>query len=186
VRPPRANRGNRPGFTLLELVAALSLTGLVLLGAWRLLDQLADGRDQLRRENVSSTARANGTRLLRALVSRAESPSDATVRFSGNESSASFAGWCDVPAGWLERCDVALAVTSSADSSTITATLDRASPAPITLAHLHGRASLLYFDAAGGGSRGWRTVWSSSLTLPSAIGVAIPGDTIVLPIGTKS
>jgi prepilin-type N-terminal cleavage/methylation domain-containing protein len=170
----------RSGFTLLELMAALGLTGLVLLGAWRLLDQLGDARDRLTHQSAEHAAQINGGRLLRALVSRAESPVDSTQRFIGNVLDASFATWCNVPAGWLERCRVSLEITSSDDSSTVSISTEDAPPVRVWRGA--GRSVLRYYGSAARDERWW-DVWGTSIALPAAIGIVVDTDTLVLPVG---
>lgn len=166
----------RPGFTLIELMAALMLSGLVLLGAHRLLDQLGDGRDRLRAASTGDAARINRTRLLRELVAHAELNGDSGRRLVGAARSASFASMCLAPAGWLERCVVSLTLDMSGDSSVLEGTLDGKS---LSLWNGRGNASLAYFEKG----RGWLREWSSSLALPSAVAIVTASDTLILPIG---
>lgn len=173
-------RARRPGFTLLELVAALSLTGFALLGAWRLLDQLADGRDRLVRERTSDAQQSNGVRLLRALVSRAESGSDSTMSFTGNVDGASFTSWCEAPGGWLERCRVSLVVAVTRDSSAIMGRIDDGAALPLWRGR--GRAAFRYFSATARDGRWW-DVWGTSIAAPAAVGVVVDRDTLVLRVG---
>ena len=177
MRSRRGDRsGRRRGFTLIELMAALMLTGLALLGAYRLLDQLADGPGRLRTMSIDDASRANRSQFLRDVIAHAELGSDSSQRFVGSATSASFASWCLAPGGWLERCAVSLEIHAGNDSSVVAATLGGAS---LTLWHGRGKASLSYFETG----RGWLREWSSSLTVPSAVGVVVAADTLVLPVG---
>src|SRR5262245_22704695 len=110
MRRPSTPRTGRLAFTLLEVMAALALTGLVLIGCWRLLAQLADSRDRIGVEFQSAARRANGVRVIRALLERAETSFDSTRQPAGAKAEVRFHSWCDVPSGWLERCDVTLSV----------------------------------------------------------------------------
>jgi hypothetical protein len=161
-------------------MAALTLTGFVLLGASRLLGQLADGRDRLRGQTTRDAARANGERLLHLLVDQAESSPDTTQRFSGAALEASFPSWCLASGGWLERCFVSLKLERDGDNSEIIARLDGS--APLLLWRRPGAASFSFLD----GRRGWLRLWPGSIVPPKAIGVVSEGDTLVLRIGASS
>jgi prepilin-type N-terminal cleavage/methylation domain-containing protein len=168
------------GFTLIELVAALALSGLALLGAARLLDQLADSRDRSAHATVASDDRMNGMRLLRALAYRGEASSDTSHQFAGDDGSTAFSSWCEVSGGWLERCSVSLRLIVHRDSSSLVASIPTAQP--IVLWRGAGAAELRYFSGAGAGGRWWRG-WGTSLALPRAIGIVTARDTVVLSVG---
>jgi prepilin-type N-terminal cleavage/methylation domain-containing protein len=165
----------RRGFTLLELVAALALTGLALVGTQQLLVQLADGRDRLHAQSAMQTLEINGGRFLSQLVGNADG-SDTTRRFSGSASETSFASWCPGAGGWLEKCPVVLRIEKAADSSIVLASDGRV--AALRLTALDGVATFAYFEPG----RGWLRAWPRGLTQPAAIGIVSAGDTLVLPM----
>ena len=106
----RASRRHSRGFTLIEVVIALTLSGIVLLGARALLSELADGERRITESAAIVQADANGERLLRTLLGRVDMGSSEQLRFGGTPTGARFTSWCDVPSGWIERCDVELAI----------------------------------------------------------------------------
>jgi len=185
ARLPDERRVRRwPGFTLLELVAALGLSGLVAAGVWRLVSQLADGEERVRRERSAFTAAVNGERLLRSIIARAESGPSTDAQFIGDATAASFRSWWLTPGGWLERCRATLAVTRTQDGSAI---LLRAGADDVVVVRRRGAATLLYYDSEHP-AEPWSTTWTSDVALPGAIGVAFgePGsDTLVLPTGAR-
>ena len=169
----------RAAFTLIELLAALALSGLAIVGAARLLDQLADTRERSAALARSVTQSANGIRLLRALVYRADMPD---ARFSGTDTAAGFQSWCEVPEGWLERCIVALRITAERDSAELIASVRGTS---LTLWRGRGPAEFRYFSgipAPGGGQ--WLSGWGTSVAPPAAIGIVTARDTIALRVGS--
>ena len=173
---PECFRGRR-AFTLLELLAALSLTGLVLLGAWRLLEQLAVSRDALTREDARVRGTSNGLRVLQSLTRQAESGDDSGDHFAGTASVANFWSWCSVPSGWLERCHVTFTLSNSDDSCTLVVTTQNSTP--LTLWRSRGAATLLYLDE-NTAPASWRADWANTITIPAAVGIATETDTIVL------
>lgn len=170
------------GFTLLELLAALSLAGLVFAGASHVLVQLADARDRLRRDTMSEAARVNGRRVLESIVYRAHASDDSTRRFTGSNSSADFTSLCRVPAGWLEECHVLLTITATADTASLQLIIDTQAAGRIWQGEGHAEFRFRDPTTAPGV---WRTRWDDELITPAAIGIVFHGDTIVLPIGSR-
>ena len=77
----RASSGRPDGFTLIEVVVALALSGIVLLGARMLLSELADGERRIAESTAVVEAKANGERLLRALLGRVDPGAFEQLRF---------------------------------------------------------------------------------------------------------
>ena len=172
----------RAAFTLLELMIALSLGALLLIAGRLLFEQLDLAAETLRREAARADEAANGSRLLRALVSTAEAGSDTTQRFSGDERNATFATWCEVPAGWLERCTAHLGLTTSADSTVLAVTIGSGTAFPIWRT---GNPAHLRYYGHSGGSLGWLKSWGTSIAAPLALALVTEsaGDTVVVPVG---
>lgn len=167
------------GYTLIELMAALSLVGFVLLGSWQLVATLSDGYGEFVRRQTQVSASSNRMLALRRLVARASINRDSVDQFVGLPSSTAFESRCETPEGWLRRCHVVLAIETG-ERSGITASVDREDSAELT--HLGSAARLIYLDRAGI-ARQWRSEWGRSITIPLAIGVVMQRDTIVLPVG---
>lgn len=106
VSIPRA----RAGFTLVEVMVALVVMGVVLAGARAMLGQIADDADRITAAASDADREANAEGLLRVILGRLEvSPMPgAEVRFEGEPHGMRFHTWCDVPDGWLERCEASL------------------------------------------------------------------------------
>ncbi len=168
------------GFTLIEVTAALALTGLSVFGAVLLLGQLGDTGTRIRRESANVSAQGNGDRLLRELLRHAGATIDTNERFRGDDRSTSYKSWCARPAGWLERCDVVLAVDIRPDSSVIVAQLSTGEQ--LVLRAQADSAWLRYLDPSARDSI-WVTSWGTSLTLPAAVALISAKDTVVYPVG---
>ena len=178
--PMRAD--HRRGFTLVEVIVALVVSAVAVLGARLLLERLADGTSLIVREATADDARANGERMLRDLALRLEIGTIDAGPFVGGSDSARFTSWCDAPRGWRERCTVSLRVrTGDARDTVIVSTstglvfpaLD--APSPIELRYLNDvRASGIWFSS-----------WGAGITAPLAIGIAGARDTIILRVGER-
>ena len=80
--------------TLIELMIAVALGGLVLLGARALLYQIEDAGSALGRSARATDRLSNATRTLYALARRADVRSDSASRFVGDSLGATFPSTC--------------------------------------------------------------------------------------------
>jgi prepilin-type N-terminal cleavage/methylation domain-containing protein len=173
---------SRRGITLLELLIALSMVGLLLTGAATMLDQLGDEGSRIAQRKAARDARESGRQTLRALVHRVEATPDSSERFTGDESRASFTTWCNAPGGWLERCRVHLRIAPIGDSSGVFAVMGNGREhhlwmgGPEAKFRYHGAAAL----------EPWVQTWINSIVAPSGIGIVVGTDTLVLPAGSRS
>lgn len=166
----RGGATHRPGFTLVEVIVAIAIGGLVLLGARSLLEVLADEEHHIARETAVADARSNGYRALRSLVGEMEVGTSEAGPFSGDPTRTSFTTWCDTAYGWQERCAVTIA-------------FEREGREPVLVAHLLGEQSLVlardfsagefrYLNSATSGGQ-WFRQWGRGITAPLAIGVIL-------------
>jgi prepilin-type N-terminal cleavage/methylation domain-containing protein len=179
VPPSDARRG---GFTLLEVVVALAITGLVILGARAVLSQLGTDAERIESAAAESDRAAIGDRLLRQSVARAEASQPGRARFVGDGRGARWVTWCEVPAGWLERCDATLGLVQRGDSAALVLTLSTGEL--VLVRRGFGRARMQYLlDPAEGGR--WTPEWTSELSTPAAIGVEVDDSLLILPVGER-
>ena len=172
----------RAAFTLIEVMVALSISGLVLLGARWLLTGLADDADRITRAAALADHDANAERVLRALFAGLEVGTDSTRTFEGSERHARFTTWCDAPAGWQERCEALLQLDSLGGAPGLRVTLSTGEVIPLRGGFARG--SLRYLsDARAGGT--WFRRWGRGIVAPPAVGVVIDGDTLILRIGER-
>ncbi len=172
---------NRRGITLIELLIALAISGLAMLGAMMLLDQVSDGQLRIGRRAVVNATVGNGDRLLRRLLADARTTTDSLQRFRGDERSATYTTLCDVPAGWAEYCRATLLIDSLRDSTAIIVETDGTQP--VQVRRFAGAAAFIYLDLSARDSA-WVRRWERSIALPDAIGVVAGADTTILPMGS--
>lgn len=171
----------RRGFTLVEIVVALLVSAVVVLGARMLLEQLGDSTSRTVRNAARGDRDANGEQLLRDLVRRLEVGTPDAARFAGEPDSASFSSWCDVPAGWQERCTVVIRAESAATGMTLSVSADGMGAQQI---RTDNGVELRYLDDAAAGGR-WFRSWGAGITAPLAIGLLKGSDTTILRIGER-
>lgn len=186
-RPPRAEalltrrRARRRGFTLLEIIVAISISTFVIVAARLLLENLAAGTDRIVRSTREIDRDANGERLLRSLVGQIEVGVQKET-FGGDERSAEFTSWCRVARGWVERCRITLSIQSSDSAPSLVAMLPNG--VHVVLRRAKNAMNLRYLvDAREGGT--WFVKWGDGLLAPRAIGVLSDSDTVIVRIGER-
>jgi prepilin-type N-terminal cleavage/methylation domain-containing protein len=191
---------DRSGFTLVELMVALVLSAIILLGARTILEQLADSADRTTKAAASADHRANMNRVIRALFEHA-SASDSIYPFIGTRTMTQFSSWCDVPGGWSEHCTLTLAIVPTTASDSIPSSLPQAPTLNTSNTSvrvivwtsagdtLHFKdsipaAELRYLDDVSDGGH-WMIGWPAGITTPLAVGIVTTHDTTVLRIGER-
>jgi prepilin-type N-terminal cleavage/methylation domain-containing protein len=173
----------RRAFTLIELIVALFVSGVVLLGARLILESLAATEARMRDAASTADRRANGDRLLRTLFARLEVGTNEAREFGGDERVASFTTWCDVPEGWLERCQAEVGIdTADGGGAALVARLSTGERVVIRTGFHAG--TLRYLNTPAGGGQ-WFRVWGHGITAPLAIGVITDADTLIVRIGER-
>jgi prepilin-type N-terminal cleavage/methylation domain-containing protein len=175
------------GFTLIEILVALVISAVIVLGARALLESIGDTSARIHRAALSADSLATGDEILRTLVGRIEIGTRAERGFAGDEHSAEFWSWCEVPDGWLEQCQVRLEI--STEDSTHDLTIDtqvsgRANAPPVSLRSTGYPLELRYLNSASGGGD-WFTAWGRGITAPLAIAIVSPSDTAIIAIGER-
>jgi len=173
---------NRRGVTLLELIIALAISGLAMLGGVMLLGQLTDSDARIAREHSADATAGNADRLLRRLLIDAVATSDSAERFRGAERTADYLTRCDTPSGWSEPCRATLMLDSLRDSSAIIIETDRGDHYEVR--RIAGAATFRYLDLLARDSV-WVRRWGASITLPGAIALVSAVDTTVFPLGSS-
>lgn len=172
----------RYGFTLPEVMIALVVAGLVLLGARATVEAVRELAGRIAAATGAGDRERNGERLMRRLVASLTTGDAEDERFAGDPSSARFPSRCDEPAGWTERCLVNLRVESSDSGFALVAWLDDAPP--LVVLRARHRLELRYLHDARDGGR-WFRSWGSSIIAPAAIGITRDDELLVLPVGTR-
>jgi hypothetical protein len=125
----------------------------------------------------------NGERLLRSLVGRLEVGTDQSHEFAGDEHRVQFTTWCDMPAGWQERCDAVIGIEP--DTGTGLQLVAHLSTGEVIALHRGFTTGTLRYlnDPVGRGV--WFRIWGHGITAPLAIGVVTDGDTAIVRIGER-
>jgi prepilin-type N-terminal cleavage/methylation domain-containing protein len=172
----------RRGMTLLEIIAALAIAGMALLGGILLLDAVNDDASRIARDGAAQASDGNAAAAVGRMLLETEASFDSTKRFRGSERSLDYFTRCAVPSGWTEPCHVMLAIDSLPDGSAISAQPDGGDR--FVFARYAGIAEFRFFDATSRDSS-WLTSWRTSATLPSAVAIVVGADTVVLPVGAS-
>lgn len=170
------------GFTLMEILVALTIGACVIVAAHGILVQLSDAIDTVREQAHGDDDAANGVRELRELGANLEVGPGDSLEFVGFPRRARFASWCEVPSGWLERCVVTLGFIEH--NGTTELREEEPLRRSVTLLRGTGSAAFLYLNSAVHGGQ-WFSRWDVELSAPLALGVVIGQDTTIVPFGTR-
>jgi prepilin-type N-terminal cleavage/methylation domain-containing protein len=173
-------RVDRRGFTVVELLAALTVSLLIVAGARGLLAALHDsGSRTQRRASAHDTSQA-GLLLLRDLFANASASGDTARVFVGASRAVRFDSWCDSPYGGSERCRVEVAIPESLNGAALS--MRSGVEAPISVPMASAPVALIYLERSSSTAR-WLSEWGRSLHAPAAVGVLLRSDTLVFGVG---
>jgi prepilin-type N-terminal cleavage/methylation domain-containing protein len=149
------------GFTLVEVLAALAITGFVVLLAHRLLTATIDSARQLDQARLESDRQENGRRWLRAAFLSLEVGSDAGG-FAGLRDRVTFTAWLQQPGGWAARRRMSIVADGGHLWSTV-------SPGPaLRIADSVTALAVDYLLEPGANAK-WVREWLSPLSAPLAV-----------------
>ncbi len=175
--PHLRRSSGHPGFTLVELMVALTIGAGVLLAGRLLVEQITAAEHAIVATTAVQETTATHALMLRSLVRNLEVGTDSLTTFGGNEHLVQFTSWCIDTTRQRMRCaahftiDTTLIVTTSVIPSTV-------------LQHMTAAGQFRYLgDARNGGH--WYRSWGTGITVPLAIGVVVGNDTTVLRIGER-
>jgi prepilin-type N-terminal cleavage/methylation domain-containing protein len=171
-------RADRCGMTLVELMAAIAIAGLVLLGALLLLGGVTDSVHRIEDDATSVTAAGTTTRRLHQLLNDATATDDTTKRFEGDQLGFAFWSRCAQAQGWMASCAVTVELVDTARGTAFHVSF--ANGQAQTLRRYDRPARLRYFDAD---HEAWRTAWNASATIPAALEVVVGTDTMIYSLG---
>lgn len=174
------------GFTLLELMLALVIGGLLVLTAARLFAVAADTGAALRRARQRTDHDANAREWLTTALGSLEVGAAGTTGFQGDSARMTFSAWVPTAAGWMERRSVALAfangrLTGSAEGTVVLAD--------------SLRAGAFDYQSEYGDGTTWLAGWQSPVSAPIAVRIRLVRstadperldvDTLVFQIGGR-
>ena len=158
IRPPF--RPSASGFSLLEVLTALALTGMVALLAHRLMTATIDGVRALDAARQAQDRRENGRRWLRAAFLSLQP--DGAGGFVGDPDRIQFTTWLQQPEGWFVEEAVTLAVRTGGLWA------DHGSGEAVRLADAVLAMECDYLLVPGADAR-WVRQWHSPLSAPLAV-----------------
>ena len=170
------------GMTLVELIAALAITGFAIVGALELIDGLTESGARIAALGVARADTVNGERVLRRLLAETFVTRDSTDAFRGDSRTLEFTTRCEQPEGWLQRCRVVIVADRRSDTSAVIAS--SSTGGRLELLRRVGAAEFRYFNSRSPDST-WTSRWAAPLRTPEALGVIVAGDTTVFPIGAS-
>jgi len=171
---------SRRGFTLIEVISAMTLVGFVLLGGLLLLDQIGDSSARIARESRRLSSEGNGSRLMHQLLLEASLGQDTAGVFWGDPTNIALRSMCRTQNGWSEVCRIRFSIDSRRDSSIVTAELPTGTT--YSVRRDAGKVEFRYLGEPSAESS-WFGIWSSNAVLPSAVGLVTEHDTIVFQVG---
>ena len=175
------------GFTLLEVLVAVMIAATLLLSADAVFEQLASSRDGTARSTGVRDEQQNAEALIRGWVRQIDvspggGPSSSPHVFVGDAGESKFTSWCVTAGGWERECDVSLRTTADSSGVGVVAVSSAGDSARIQMRD--STIALRYLiDANAGGH--WVGSWPSGPTVPIAIGIVSPSDTIVYRGGAR-
>jgi prepilin-type N-terminal cleavage/methylation domain-containing protein len=173
-------RPHLAGFTLIEVVVALAVSGMAVAAAAALLDSLGTRAKAIERAAADVDSNANAERLLRQLVANITGSRDSNPSFEGDAEAAHFRSWCETPQGWLDNCSAQLRFERHRDGTTLRLLLVGADSDAIDLDRVFENGRLRYLvNAESQGT--WTDRWTRP-GLPEAVAVILDADTLLLPV----
>ena len=151
----------RAGFTLIEVLVALTIASMVIIAAHQVFRGVADGSKAVAISRESLDHRSNARRWLKATFLSLEPP------FDGRATRMSFTSWQVAPGGWFAPQAVAL----SAEKDRFLATT---SNEPLELSKGVSDVAFDYLLEPGADTK-WVREWVSPVSAPLAIRLRIAG-----------
>lgn len=173
----------RSGFTLLEVMVALMLSGIVVVGVRNIFATTSDSATIIARRAETLDRTANGIRFLRHVIENIESTGEAATDFGGDSAGVTFTTWCTTPDGWLDRCRASL-VLDNADGDSRQVVVRLSTGETLATMTTSARAQLRYLTDPAVGDF-WTDRWPAGVFLPRAIGIMTDDDTVVLRTGDR-
>ena len=156
----------KTGFTVVEVVIALTIGGLVVLCAERLFAGVGDGGRALERVRVRLDRDANGRRWLEATLLSLAVGDSTTSAFEGDSNRLRFTAWELTPGGWFEPREIELGASGGQLLASV-------SPGePLVLVDDAPEVAFDYLLEPGADAR-WVRQWVSPVTAPLAVRIRV-------------
>src|SRR6185436_14777953 len=103
-------RDKRRGFTLIEVLVALTIGALVVVLAQRLFAAVGDGGRELVTARTALDREANARRWLAAAFLSLDAGLEGARSFEGHPAEVTFSSWLETEGGWFAPCRVTISV----------------------------------------------------------------------------
>jgi prepilin-type N-terminal cleavage/methylation domain-containing protein len=171
----------RRGFTLVQVMVALSIGSMVVLIAHRLFAAIVDGTHRLTEARVALDRAANARRWLVEAFGSLDVGSSQAGGFYGRSNSVEFGSWLLSDRGWLEQRRIVLGTSDRRLVAWV-------APDSVVLGDSVVVAEFDYLLDPGA-SAVWVREWLSSVSAPLAVRVRIERaghvDTLLFAVGTR-
>jgi hypothetical protein len=167
----------RVGFTIVELIAALTLATTLLVTAHLGLSTMARWRTVVSQQAGALATEGEGMNLLAEHLLMAEAAESRGARFLGDPDGATFRSHCRTAFGWLEPCEVMLQVYREIGRSRLQFREEQGHWKELVA--VDGPLELRYL-ARVDSTRQWRPLWAASGARPLAVAIVLARDTVVL------
>jgi prepilin-type N-terminal cleavage/methylation domain-containing protein len=174
----------RTGFTLIEVIVALTLSAIVVLLAHKVLSGIVDGVARLDDARAREARSANARRWLIEALGSIQAGVDSAGPFDGHPQQVGFASWRLVPEGGLRRSRILLEQVGDK------LVAEDASGA-VSLADSVSRVAFDYLLEPGANTT-WVREWLSPISAPLAVrvritylGLPVRADTLLLVVGDR-
>lgn len=175
---PHRRTSPRGGFTLLEVMVALTLSAGIILTGRLLLEQMGEtGRAIVARSDAQDSVLAREETLRNLFRNIEVGPGD-SVTFGGTERAMKFWSWCDSAGGLRGRCAVSVTV------DTVLTVRSSTAEQPVVLLRGDSPGVFRYLNDARNGGQ-WYRAWGTGILVPLAVAVIFGTDTTVLRIGAR-
>ena len=161
-------RSRTRGFTLIELVVALTIGGVVVLIAHTVFAGVVDGAKTLRAARQARDREANARRWLQATFLSLEIGQENNAPFEGRNDHVSFTSWERVAGGWHEPTVIHLGLAPNPHQ--LIAVVEGAPPLMLYDSVMH--ISFDYLLEPGYNST-WFREWASRVSTPVAVRMRI-------------
>lgn len=155
----------RRGFTLIEVITALALTGTVAFLAYRIVGVAVDGVSQLARAQSALDRTENGRRWLRSALLSLEAGGN-NAGFDGYPNRLAFSAWLQRPEGWFTRERISIQREGDALIA------DIAGGPRVAIADSVSELRIDYLLEPGADTK-WVQQWLSPLSAPLAVRLRI-------------
>jgi len=168
------------GFTLIEVMVALTLSALVVLLAHSVFTGVVEGARRLQAARTALDREGNAHRSLTELFGSLDVGTEGTAGFAGRPDRVEFTTWQRVPQGWLERRRAVVAV----ENGVLVSRTD------VSLA-LEDSVTGVAFDylLEPGANAAWVREWISPVSAPVAVRMRIQRaaaiDTLLFIVGSR-